>query len=63
MNKNWLADAYEKGDFVGVKNSLRTWIRLQSVGGLTLVATWVRDDLIEENQYKNTTKEQEGAES
>jgi hypothetical protein len=45
-----LNDVYEKQDFVKVKDSNKTWVRIMSVGGLTLVATWVRDDLIEKEK-------------
>jgi hypothetical protein len=47
-----LNDAYKKQDFVELKDSNKTWVRIMSVGGLTLVATWVRDDLIEKEQGK-----------
>jgi hypothetical protein len=42
-----LGEAYEKEDFVRVKGSAQTWLRIVSVGGLTLVATWVADKNIE----------------
>ena len=47
-----LNDAYEREDYVQVKDSNKCWVRIMSVGGLTLVATWVRDDLIEKEQDK-----------
>jgi hypothetical protein len=50
MNNEWIIAALEKDDFVYIENNV--FLRLKSVGGLTLVAElkarWVRDDLIEE---------------
>jgi hypothetical protein len=43
-------ELHGKQDFVVVKGSKKSWTRLKSVGGLTLVATWVRDDLVEKEQ-------------
>ncbi len=58
MGNEWLIEALEKGDFVYVKDNV--FLRLKSVGGLTLVAElkarWIRDDLIEERR-KNETKD------
>ena len=42
-----LSEAYEKEDFVRVNGSDKTWLRIMSVGGLTLVATWVSDEVVE----------------
>lgn len=42
-----LGEAYEKEDFVRVNGSDKTWLRIMSVGGLTLVATWVSDEVVE----------------
>ena len=48
----WISEALERDDFVYVKDNV--FLRLNSVGGLTLVAElkakWIRDDLIEERE-------------
>jgi hypothetical protein len=52
MNNEWIIEALEKDDFVYIENNV--FLRLKSVGGLTLVAElkarWIRDDLIEERE-------------
>ena len=52
MGNEWLIEALEKDDFVYVKDNV--FLRLKSVGGLTLVAElkarWIRDNLIEERE-------------
>lgn len=47
---NLLADAYERADFVSVKGQRGPWLRITEAGGLTLVARWVRNDLIVEGE-------------
>jgi hypothetical protein len=52
MNNEWIIEALEKDDFVYIENNV--FLRLKSVGGLTLVAElkarWIRDNLIEERK-------------
>jgi hypothetical protein len=52
MYNEWISEALERDDFVYVKDNV--FLRLNSVGGLTLVAElkarWVRNDLIEEKK-------------
>lgn len=42
-----IEELYRDAEFVKVKGSDRVWIALQEVGGLTLLATWMRNDVIE----------------
>jgi hypothetical protein len=52
MYNEWISEALERDDFVYVKDNV--FLRLNSVGGLTLVAElkarWVRNDLIAEKK-------------
>ena len=52
MYNEWISEALERDDFVYVKDNV--FLRLNSVGGLTLVAElkarWVRNALIEEKK-------------
>jgi hypothetical protein len=52
LYNEWISEALERDDFVYVKDNV--FLRLNSVGGLTLVAElkarWVRNDLIEEKK-------------
>ena len=52
MYNEWISEALERDDFVYVKDNV--FLRLNSVGNLTLVAElkarWVRNDLIEEKK-------------
>ena len=58
MNNEWIIEALEKDDFVYIENNV--FLRLKSVGGLTLVAElkarWIQDDFIEERE-KNETQD------
>jgi hypothetical protein len=52
MYNEWISEALERDDFVYVKDNV--FLRLNSVGNLTLVAElkarWVRNALIEEKK-------------
>ena len=55
MYNEWIREAIERYDFVYVKDNV--FLRLNSVGGLTLVAElkarWVHNDLIKEAEMLN----------
>ena len=37
---------YNDAEWVTVKNQTGTWIRIAEIGGLSLVAKWIRNDLL-----------------
>jgi hypothetical protein len=42
-----IEELYKDAEFVKIKGSNKVWLALQEAGGLTLLATWMRNDVIE----------------
>lgn len=46
-NPDELHHIYKDAEWVTVKNQTGAWIRIAEVGGLSLVAKWIRNDLLD----------------
>jgi hypothetical protein len=46
-----LSGIYKDAEWIVVKNQSGAWLRIADVGGLSLVAKWIRNDLIQSKHF------------